>query len=283
MLSAVRFPSTPSPTEIPGEVLRKSHRRVKTGLFLVLITVAVVTAVFLPTILGGWAPVLHYTCVDGKLVVGDLFVWLPAILINSPYGGRGLGVATLPNGTQWGPFNLYSVGAANGSANWGGFGAYVNITQLVNQTVWGPGPNVRCGEGYTVSARYEGGIYLGGGLLPNGSQSDLQEPTLLGFTPHPLGQANVSVDNAFHSANAPDVSTCSGSSLAPPAVHSAGFVIRVPVTPNQVGPLAEYSLPFVGLFHYWFPANFGTWQVDNLSAPGGPGGGWAFNYLGPCV
>jgi len=41
------------------------------------------------------------------------------------------------------------------------------------------------------------------------------------------------------------------------------------------------ELPFTEQYHYSFPANFGTWQVDNLSAPGGSGGGWAFSYS-PC-
>ena len=34
-------------------------------------------------------------------------------------------------------------------------------------------------------------------------------------------------------------------------------------------------------YFYIFPANVGSWAVDNLSAPGGPGGGWAFSYS-PC-
>jgi hypothetical protein len=34
-------------------------------------------------------------------------------------------------------------------------------------------------------------------------------------------------------------------------------------------------------FEYTFPSDSGVWGVDNLSAPGGPGGGWAFSYT-PC-
>jgi len=50
---------------------------------------------------------------------------------------------------------------------------------------------------------------------------------------------------------------------------------------SDSGPEAPYG-SYTATWSYWFPPDFGTWQIDNLSAPGGPGGGWAFNFVGHC-
>ncbi|MGC2034334.1 MAG: hypothetical protein WA761_02675 [Thermoplasmata archaeon] len=60
-----------------------------------------------------------------------------------------------------------------------------------------------------------------------------------------------------------------------------GLPVKLLFTENEQNFSVPYVLPFTEQYTYTFPANFGTWQVDNLSAPGGPGGGWAFSYS-PC-
>jgi hypothetical protein len=58
--------------------------------------------------------------------------------------------------------------------------------------------------------------------------------------------------------------------------------IEVPFTLN--GSTYTASATIVGTFNYTysFPANFGTWSIDDLNTgASAPGGGWAFSFA-PC-
>jgi hypothetical protein len=77
------------------------------------------------------------------------------------------------------------------------------------------------------------------------------------------------------------VSTC-GSSTASLWVTSHYLTLWYRFSTGQGSATVSFTAPESGAgFHYSFPADFGMWQVDNLSSPGGPGGGWAFSYA-PC-
>lgn len=80
--------------------------------------------------------------------------------------------------------------------------------------------------------------------------------------------------------NEPAIATCSRGAQSLPLVISDRLTIDFPAAPDLPSSL-WYTLTFVQTFHYLFPSDFGTWQIDNLSTPGGPGGGWAFSYS-PC-
>lgn len=244
--------------------------------------IAVATVVLvLPTLLGGWAPLLHYACVHEEGSAVTLYAWVPALMINSPYGGEAFGNGTVPPGplSPSGQGLVYELGEANGSAAWAGFRAEFNVSRVENQTLWGAGQDVRCKSPFSASASYWGDIVLGGPLLGSGNISDSGEPTSLNHWTYP-GDVNLTVSNGFTGNNSRSISTC-GKPAAMNFTSSSRFIVEIPVLLGGV----EYSLPYVlpiqESFHYVFPSDFGTWQVDNLSAPGGPGGGWAFSYT-PC-
>jgi hypothetical protein len=244
---------------------------------------AVVVGLLLPTLLGGWAPLLHFTCTKGQNPESTVFAWVPALLVNSPYGGEGFGNGTVPPGplSLPGVGTIYGTGEANGSAAWAGFRAEINVSSAQNQTVWGAGEDSRCSSSFYVSIRYWGGVVLGGFLLGNGNVTDSQEPTSLGHWTY-AGDVNLTISNGFEGANMGSISTCGKASVSN-VTGSSQFDVRIPVAIGDTRLSLPYTLPIEESFHYVFPPNFGTWQIDNLSAPGEPGGGWAFNYVGPCA
>jgi hypothetical protein len=240
-----------------------------------------IAALLLPTLVGGWAPLLHTDCLPGASPAETLYAWVPALLINSPFGGEAFGNATVAPG----PLSLsvegttYELGIQNGSASWAGFRAEINVTGVENQTVWGPGQDVRCTTPFAVSVRYWGGIVLGGPLLGKGNTSDSAMPTSLGHWTYP-GDVNLTISNGFSAINYPFISTCGGGA-ASIFQKSSQFEVGIPVAFDGRSYAPSFALPIHETFHYLVPANFGIWQIDNLSAPGGPGGGLAFAYS-PC-
>lgn len=204
---------------------------------------------------------------------------VPALLLNSPYGGRAWANVSLPDGYLPGHLNRLGTQESNGGAAWDGFEAIFTSSLMGNVTSWGPGPNVRCTQLYSLAVAPGENDSLGIPLLGPGNVSDLGEPT----TVAPNAYSFVLFQNGFNASNAPSVTTCGGSSESLPPVQSTSLELKIRF--GAIGRSGEltYNFPsLAGEFHYWLPANFGTWQVDNLSASGGPGGGWAFSYS-PCA
>ena len=250
---------------------------------IVTAAVVVVIGLLLPTLGGGWAPLLHNTCEVSGSPVASLFAWVPALLVNSPFGGEGYGNGTVPPGplSSPGQGTVYGIGEANGAAAWAGFRAEINISTVKNQTVWGPGVSVRCDSPFSISVNYWGGAVLGGPLLGEGNRSDLNESTSLNHWTYP-GDVNLTFANGFLESNSGTISTCGQSALSR-GMTSPQFEVKIPVVIGGTHYLVPYTLGIQETFHYVFSSDFGTWQIDNLSAPGGPGGGWAFNFVGPCT
>lgn len=195
-------------------------------------------------------------------------------MVNSPYGGLAWSNGTVAPGslsTDPSLGNEYEIGVENGRASWAGFGAGFNVSNESNQREGGPGSNVRCTTPFAISVTYSGGIILVAPLLGQGNLSEARESDTLNLTLSP-SHLELYILNEFTSANAPNVSTCGGLATSRWA-NSAGFATVVPVVIDRAITNVPYIFPFAGSFHYWFPPNFGTWQIDNLSAPGGPGGG----------
>lgn len=256
-----------------------------------VVAVVVVVGLAVPTWIGGWALLAHTACISGG-VVSTQIAWAPLSLENSPYGGLARVNATVPSDTFGSATTgsmLVGGGETNGSI-WGAFWqVVVGVSPLQNQTVWGPGTNVRCTAPFTVALLtvshpqvYTGEIFswLGGPLFGPNSTSDLSEPTMYNLSSS-VNASSLYFSNGFHTANAQNVSTCDGRAQLIP-VRSSQFTVWVRYTSSGKSTAIPFTMPSLQRFSYSFPANFGTWQVDNLSAPGGPGGGWAFNYVGPC-
>jgi hypothetical protein len=237
------------------------------------------------TWLTGWGVVAREVCFSSG-AVGSQVVWIPAILMNAPYGGYVSGNATIREGVIGNSGGLgYADGtdASNGSVSGLFVHVLANVLQNSNMTVWGPGANSRCSRGLTVTTSvYFGspsGEVYSGTLGNRGNMSDASEPHMYNFTAA-SGDSTAYFDNGFSQVNRLSVSTCNGSGDWVP-VNSKGITMWFTFTIHGKATLVDYLLPFPQAFHYYFPANFGTWQIDNLSAPGGPGGGWAFSYS-PC-
>lgn len=233
----------------------------------------------LPPLFAGWAPVLHRTCKTGTIAADEPF-WIPAILVNAPYEGNVSGNASIPPGfivDGQGFGSTDGMPASNGSVGGVFFHVWLALFSLVNTTVWGPGSNVACSHPFSMTATTDfNGSQVYSGILGNqGNLSDSAEPHSYNLTAPP-GGSTVYFDNGFVSANTQDISTCGGPAKSVP-VNSPEFTVWVPFAIGNRTAIVPYEIPFDQMFHYRFPSN-GTWAIDNLSAPGGPGGGWAFSY-----
>jgi hypothetical protein len=263
---------------------RKGRRGFARRSLSIVVVVAVVSvALSAPTWVGGWAPIAHTVCVDTSTLAG-VVAWIPAILVNSPFGGSVAGNASIPRGFIANGQGLGSsdgMPASNGSVGGVFFHVLMNLSRASNETIWGPGSNLRCSQAFHITATvdFSGSQVFSGILLGPGNYSDSGEPHMYNFTTS-SGDATVYFTNGYTTANMAPVSTCNTSGRSIP-ISSPELVVSVPFTIGGHVVLAPFTLPFSQTFHYYFPPNFGTWQIDNLSAPGGPGGGWAFSYA-PC-
>jgi hypothetical protein len=261
-----------------------------------IVVLVVVVGLLVPTWISGWAPLAHTTCQASQVAATGTFL-LPTAVVNSPFGGRGSVNSTYPATAVGYPpssvtYQISGVQMYNGSVA----GSFVldraTVAKLSNESVIGPGANTKCGQPFgltfDVVPANEGGYGYGGQIFTgpfgpyfgvNGSESDSGEPTVWNLGTPP-GNSTSIFRQGFNGSNAPTVSTCGGPAESIPVVAQS-LATWVSFRWNGVNYTAEVSLPLDQSFTYFFPANFGTWQVDDLSAPGGPGGGWAFSYS-PC-
>jgi hypothetical protein len=159
----------------------------------------------------------------------------------------------------------------------------VSISRSADIVEWGPGANVRCSQPYLVIlASPSTSAVVGAWLLGPNNTSDFAEPPstfIFGGSPGQI--PTLLFDNAFQGSNLRNISTCGQPAQSYPGVSSDYLKVSFPITFQGEHLTVPFMIPVDESYHYWFPGNFGTWQVDNLSAPGGPGGGWAFSYS-PC-
>jgi hypothetical protein len=237
--------------------------------------VAVGVLLVLSALSGSLNPFEHISCVTSQAVAEEPERVVPAFVLNSPYGGAGLGEAygwssTVRNG---------SVGAiVLGYAN-------MTLYRTQNATRAGIGPSTPCSVGFRA-VMGSSDLYAGGTVWVSSIplRSDAQEPRSLTIDSWFPGNDSIqfTFNNSFSVSNAPDITTCGGNSTTR-SVNGVHMSIGVPFAVDGLTVIAPFALSLTERFTYTFPAEFGTWAIDNLSAHGGPGGGWAFDYLGPCV
>jgi len=234
----------------------------------------------------------HVECSVVGPVANVSSLYIPAVLVNSPYGGGAWGNGTFP-ATFPGIWNgppprgvkavAYGTGALNGSAEGAFFTVNASINSVQNLTVPGPGPGSPCSLPYSVSLGSPP-YYLeaGGGILPQNSTTDVGEPSTATIAGTHGVFSVASFNNSFTQSNELSLSTCGGAARSISLIESSYLDVSVPVLGPNGSQEYPYTIPVQETYHYFFPADFGTWQIDNLSAPGGPGGGWAFSYQ-PCA
>lgn len=252
------------------------HLRLTSGSIAVGAGLAV--AITLTSLAGNLNPFEHIVCTDGSQVYTTGTVQLPGVLLNSPYGGSVHGNVSFPAFGLPGVIESMGTSDFNGGADWAGYGANVTVLTVENHTSNGLGRNSPCTQAFRVEVTPEGGGSGGISIMGPGNTSDIDEPPVL-----PSGvPGNISFDNGFRLSNSANVSTCGGRAvnLTTISTHLTAWMSWSRAGQNHT---LEFDVPFIEeQFIYGFPASLGTWAVDNLSAPGGPGGGWAFDYLGPC-
>lgn len=258
------------------------------------IGIAVGTAIVLVgslALLGaGWAPLVHWTCDRQTIVAKGSDVMVPAVLVNSPYlgsaYGQGIGPSSFPG--LWGDSAPslrigYAVNMSGGVAGGAFFLVNVSVVRVVDTIAFGPGPNTRCGSPLQVSLSPSGRTALIPAPIATASnQSDGQEGTFLENPPAPSsGPVKTYFNNSFWESNHAPISTCGEPNGTSVSIHRAGFTVGFNATWEGENLRVPFTIPFDLNYTYHFPGNGGIWQVDDLSAMGGPGGGWAFSYQ-PC-
>jgi hypothetical protein len=210
-------------------------------------------------------------CVPGSIVAWVNDTYPPILIANSPYNGTASGSVPITNGTH-----ILTLSPRNGSA----FGVFerMNWTVRIGKATGGTDPS--CVGTYYLVPTDDGTSTT----FPLSNRSvfnfttDSQEPNQSGITG--AGGPVYFYDGFYTSTS--QLSTCGAGTTV---LHAASNSIRVGVTfeADSTAHVVNVTIPVSTNYTYTFPANAGTWSIDNLSAPGGPGGGWAFGYVGPCV
>ena len=231
----------------------------------------------LPLVLNlGWAPVAHWTCVPGGQLATQAF-YSPGVVANSPFGGRVWANGTFP----WNPVAI--AGAGGNESNGGSFAdlssGNFSVFPAVNETAWGPGPNARCTTPYLIEVTQTPSIEVQLlGLLPEGTISDGNAPIQL-----PAGTStqwpSVVFGDRFLGPNVDYIDTCNLSAPVERTVSVDSLTVGLPLVLPDGAATVPVTLSVSSTFHYWFPAHYGLWLIDDLSQNGYlPGAGWAFEF-----
>jgi hypothetical protein len=244
----------------------RMHNRRSSGV-LIAFLVAILIAPMLGVVY--LLPPVGPNCLAGPVVAAYNYTLTPSLVLNSPYLGSASGIyhahddPALGNGSFVFP-------ATNGDV-WGFFENY--------RWVISTGSPARSGISCAGVFLARGTLLGGGGLslMASGMRNDSTEPTQVGD--NGTSYAVIDYNNSFARATN-FVSTC-GTNPKSVTFSSDRIDIGIPFQLNGTNESVQVSVYPSMTFSYTFPADTGVWQVDNLSAPGGPGGGWAFSYL-PC-
>jgi hypothetical protein len=266
--------------------VRSVASRRRRALPLVSLTAGVAAGiVFVVTIatLGGLGMTSHTVCVEGASIGTSLF-WTPWSLTNAPYLGSVNFSAHFWLYELFGPTNvtLNKGHLPNGNVSSSGYFETENWTVFAqgNASQSGSGPDQPCTSPYGAE-RSPTRQTTSNNQVPlerTGNTSNMQEPTSVSLPG--LAQGALFA-NGFISANQPPISTC-GTSGTELSFSSSSFDISLTVS-GPTGPLTIMtSLPSYENFTYDFPANGGTWLIDDLQQNAGlRGPGLAFSWQ-PC-
>ena len=232
----------------------------------------------------------HYACVPGPQLASQ-FNWTTDLFWNAPYGGSVYARA----------YSGY--GSAGGMESRGGevsmeFGQHqYNLTSVSRVLESGLGPSPQCPSYEVTSAPnlapwQQSGGCVGCQLLGPGNMSDAGVPTQFNMSvwgPGP-GITSVIFHDAYVTDNDGEVSTC-GRGATEINLTSTSIDYQIPFVSHAGVILIDsiaYGLPPASSpgwgenFTYFFPADFGIWQIDNLTmGPNASGFGLAFSYS-PC-
>lgn len=246
-----------------------------------IIPIAMGVIVAVAAVGGAVALSTHTVCQAGG-VLADENLWTPFSLANAPYLGSTQYGASFSDIAPWGAENVTLSDGTVGSGN-----VAAGFIETQNWTVWsawnesirGDGPNQPCTSGYLAALSHPSfNVAVDGAVLQGpGNTSNVNEPTTYSYGV--VSPPSLSFSNGFAAPTQPPITTCGGAAIEA-NVSSGSFTVHLTL-PSLGGTPVPITIQSTESFVYHFPANAGTWQVDNLSAPGGPGGGWAFDFA-PC-
>jgi len=236
------------------------------------VAIALIVVLSTPVVIVSFAHQSRSACEQGPAVAVLAHSLTPYLLLNSPY-----------NGSAQGEFRVWNNSA--GGAGWWGEVDYAQngvVTDQFRDLQWTvyqavpSGAGVSCQGEYITESRDNGA----GGINQYGPYTnDSSEPRWSGE--NGTSYARVIFNNSF-SRTTQVVDTCDRGQERL-GLESTHVSIVIPVNITGQGVQVPTTVSVFSNYTYTFPAEAGAWAVDNLSAPGGPGGGWAFSYLGPCT
>lgn len=249
------------------------------GVTLLEIAAAVGVAAILvvPLVLNlGWSPILHTSCAPADLVAHEP-LYAPGVVGNAPYGGY-----VWANGSF--PWNPPPVSGAGGS-EWdgGSFGdlsvANFTVHTSANTTVLGPGSDQPCTAPYWVSVGPATPIQIKlVGILAEGTPGDANASQYIppaNLTDLP----SVRIGDRYLGPNSDAIDTCRSSAPVSVTVTATSVTVGVLVDTPTGWTLVPAPIDVTTTYHYWFPPDFGVWQVDDLAQNALlPGAGWAFQF-----
>lgn len=207
------------------------------------------------------------SCTPGPIVAFHNNSLTPLLLLNSPYNGSAHGTVTIENGT----LNL-TMFANNSGGFWGYF---ERIDWTVRAGQGSNGADSSCASVFYLTEKDD---WTAAGLpLFNSSSpyylNDSQEPDSVEIS---SSGGPTYFYNQFYAATS-KLSTC-GTNASVQTVRSTHTRVGIEFQYAGTSHIVNVTLNESTSYRYDFPADTGTWAIDNLSAPGGPGGGWAFSY-----
>jgi len=209
-------------------------------------------------------------CVVGSELASVNPTLTPWLLVNSPYNGSGSGSVYVDNGS----YSL-TLSPLNGAV----VGFFEHFNWSVSSEVSPPGSSVSCAGKFFLSYSddWTSTTYDPANGAISNFTNDSDEPSTASTS---WTAATIHYYNGFYRPTA-SLSTC-GSGAAVKRVRSNHSTIGVSFNQSALPSVINVTLSVETWYSYTFPANGGTWLIDNLSAPGGPGGGWSFSYS-PCA
>ena len=209
------------------------------------------------------------TCLKGPELASANPMLTPLLLVNSPYQGNSTGTVSILNDT----WNV-TLGSRNGST----WGYFEHFGWSVFREESQPGSPTNCSARLDVvhSDDETATIFsLVNGTTGNFS-NDSEVPNVVSTS---WTAAPTTFADGFQRLTE-TISTC-GSGARVRHVTSHHIDIGLELHATGLPRVLNVTVNVTTWYVYTFPANTGVWEVDNLSAPGGPGGGWAFSYA-PC-
>lgn len=215
-------------------------------------------------------PIQASACGVGPTILAVNPTLTPLLLENSPFNGSGSGSVWLENHTV-----QLTLPISNGSVE----GYFEHIGWMVNASESVTGSRTDCTGIFSVSHTDDWTSTTfqlnNGSVLNFTNDSQVPGSVALSWT-----AAAIYIHDVF-SRSTGRVSTC-GTNASVQHVESTHYTVGLDLTFLGSEHWLNETIAVNASYTYTFPANTGTWLIDNLSAPGGPGFGWAFSYS-PCV